>query len=187
MRQFSSRSLPWCARGCRRVRRPGGAQPWCAAGLGSAPGSEGASSSRGGWWGEGPRQSCCPTGMGPACLAGSSTAAGEMSTSEWSSRPAPLSHRGETRVGQAGTSCPTATVAGHGELPGSSATFCGGRGSTIVVTSFSITRASQRHGIFSKCKPPLGTWTVFCPHQGWSQREKPWCGCIFTPVSQGPI
>lgn len=76
MRQFSSRSLQWCvppSQGCRRVRRHRRARLWCTDGLGSAPagltGSEGASSGRGGWSGEGPGESCCPTGSGPACPA----------------------------------------------------------------------------------------------------------------------
>lgn len=76
MRQFSSRFLQWCvppSQGCRRVRRHRRARLGCTAGLGSAPtgltGSEGASSGRGVWSGEGPGESCCPTGSGPACPA----------------------------------------------------------------------------------------------------------------------
>lgn len=90
-------------------------------------------SSRGSWTGE---------GTGPACVAGSSAAVGEGAMREQSSPASfPRPQGGNPGgTGWHGMTCPTATVAGPGGPPGSSASFCGG---TMVVAILSLTPMSQ--------------------------------------------
>lgn len=147
--------------GLRASEEAGRARPWCAAGLGSGPGGEGASSSRGGRSGEGP-------GTGPACLAAAPPQPGRALHASRAPSQLPSASGGN----RGGT--------GWRVMPHS---HCGWTWRASRLLSQLLRRQGKHHScghpphhscvpatrIFSECKPPAGTTyggPSPCPHAG---------------------
>ena len=140
----------------------------------------------GGCLGEGPGQSCRPTGAGPACLAGSS-----LQLVRWLRASTAPGQRPSPSQGNPGGKGWHVMPHGH-------------RGRTRRASRLLrelLWRQGKHHGCghplprscvaatqcLLQCKHPLGMCQVFSRHKGSSQREEPWRGCVFAPVSRGPL